>query len=111
MKFPEIEAIFEGLQKDYFPFKVEGDCLYGANRTADGWWLWVFNNKGVTKFTDAPHAVKHSFDADIAVSCTKGGIATARELLTEKSLPIENGVFRHRIAAGDLAVFEVVATN
>ena len=39
VRFPEIEAIFEGLQKDYFPFKVEGDCLYGANRTDGGWWL------------------------------------------------------------------------
>ena len=115
MRFPEIEAIFEGLQNDYFPFKVEGDCLYGANRTEGGWWLWVFNNKGVTKFTDAPHIVDHSFDADIKVSLRDvcGGVGTRRptmavkELLTERPLPVENGAFRHRVAAGDLAVFGI----
>ena len=111
MKFPKIEAIFEGLQKEYFPFKVEGDCLYGASRTADGWWLWVFNNKGVTKFTDAPHTVDHSFDADITVSSTKGGITAVKELLTDKAVPVSGGTFNHRIAAGALAVFEVSTAN
>ena len=106
-RFPEVEAIFEGLQKDYFPFRVEGDCMYGANRTEGGWWLWVFNNKGVTKFTDAPHAVDHSFDADVTVSCANGGIAAVRELIAGKEVPAAAGMFRHRVAAGDLAVFEI----
>ena len=109
LKFPEIETIFAELQNDYFPFKVEGDCLYGANRTADGWWLWVLNNRGVTKFTDAPHSVDHSFDADITVSCVKDGVAAAKELLTEKTLSVAANAFSHRVAAGDLAVFEIAA--
>ena len=120
MRFPEIEAIFEGLQKDYFPFKVEGDCMYGANRTTGGWWLWVFNNKGVTKFTDAPHTVNHSFDVEITVregralsrpqtGQSKSVPLAVRELLSEKNIPVTNGAFKHRIAAGDLAVFEIVS--
>ena len=107
VKFPKIESILENLQKDYFPFKVKGDCLYGANRTEDGWWLWVFNNKDITKFTDAPHAVDHSFDADITVSCKKDGTTAVKELLTEKPVPIAEGKFKYRVEAGDLAVFEV----
>ena len=132
MRFPEIEVIFEGLQNDYFPFKVEGDCLYGANRTADGWWLWVFNNKGVTKFTDAPHTVNHSSDADIMVQLTQSGrfvetslpaqsgkgapmarptqqcgMTMVKELLSEKEVLVAGGAFTHCVAAGDLAVFEI----
>ncbi|MBR3221608.1 MAG: hypothetical protein IKF72_05180 [Kiritimatiellae bacterium] len=107
IRFPEVESILENLQNDYFPFKVEGDCLYGANRTADGWWLWVFNNKGVAKFTDAPHTVDNSFDAYVKVSCEKGNVTAAKELVTDKPVPIEGGTFKHRIAAGDLAVFEL----
>ncbi|MBR2837921.1 MAG: hypothetical protein IKE55_04000 [Kiritimatiellae bacterium] len=107
IRFPEVEAVFDGLQRDYFPFKVEGDCLYGANRTAGGWWLWVFNNKGVTKFTDTPHAVDRSFDADVTVSCAKHDFAAAKELLTGKEVLVADGAFRWRIAAGDLAVFEL----
>ena len=115
MRFPEVEAIFENLQNDYFPFKVEGDCLYGANRTEEGWWLWVFNNKGVTKFIDTPHAVDPSFDANIAVSwnscngalgITRPSIAV-KELLTEKPVTVEKDTFKHCIVAGDLAVFEI----
>ena len=111
VRFPEIEIIFEGLQKDYFPFKVEGDCLYGANRTDGGWWLWVFNNKGVTKFTDAPHTVDHSFDADITVSCAKGDIVAVMELLAGKDIPVVAGKFRYHVVAGDLAVFKVTASQ
>ena len=122
VRFPNVESIFEKLQDDYFPFKVEGDCLYGANRTDDGWWLWVFNNKGVTKFTDAPHTVDHSFDVEItvregrALSRPQTGQSpsvpmTVRELLAEKNIPVINGAFKHRIAAGDLAVFEVSLNN
>lgn len=107
VSFPKVESMLEWLQKDYFPFRVEGDCLYGANRTGNGWWLWVFNNKGVTKFTDVPHTIDHSFDADITVSYAKYGISSARELLSGKQVPVSGGAFRHRVAAGDLAVFEV----
>ena len=111
MKFPEVEAMLESLQREYFPFKVEGDCLYGANRTENGWWLWVFNNKGVTKFTDAPHTVDHSFDAVVSVSCGKVGVASIRELITERDVPAAAGAFTHRVAAGDLAVFEIAAAK
>ena len=34
------------------PVKVEGDIQYGMNKAAGGWWLYLFNNKGVTKFAD-----------------------------------------------------------
>ena len=107
ISFPKVEAMLEGLQKDYFPFRVEGDCLYGASRTETGWWLWVFNNRGVTKFTDTPHTIDHSFDVDITVSYAKYGISSARELLSGRQVPVSAGAFRHRVAAGDLAIFEV----
>ena len=132
VRFPKVEAIFERLQNDYFPFKVKGECLYGANRTDDGWWLWMFNNRGVTKFTDAPHTVDHSFDVDITVQLTqsgrfvetfqpvqsgndvptahstqKCGITTVKEMLTEMAVPVADGAFTYRVAAGDLALFEI----
>ena len=108
-RFPDVESIFEGLQNDYFPFEVKGDCLYGANRTDGGWWLWVFNNKGVTKFTDAPHTLDHSFDVDIAVTYPGASHFRATELLTGETIAVAGGSFRHRIAAGDLAVFEIAS--
>ena len=61
----------------------------------------------MTKFADAPHTVDHAFDVDVTVSCANGDIAAVKELLTAKSLPVENRTFRYRVAAGDLAVFDI----
>ena len=108
VRFPKIESVLERLQNDYFPFKVEGDCLYGANRTKNGWWLWVFNNKGVLKFTDAPHSVDHSFDVEIKVSSAP---CTVKELLSERNVTAASGSFSHHVAAGDLAIFEIISAE
>jgi hypothetical protein len=107
VSFPEVETLLAGLERDYFPFKVEGDCLYGANRTEKGWWLWVFNNKGVTKFTDLPHSVDNSFDVEVKISRAKDRIASVREIVHEREVPVSGGSFSWRVAAGDLAVFEI----
>jgi hypothetical protein len=32
------------------PVDVVGDCQWGVNRTAKGWAVWMFNNKGVEKY-------------------------------------------------------------
>lgn len=107
LKFPKVEKILAGLQNDYFPVTVDGDCLYGINRTETGWWLWAFNNRGVTKFADRPHTVDRAADATVRVSAGRIRIASAKELLTGADLPVADGAFSFRIPAGDLAVFEL----
>ena len=106
-KFPAVAKALSALQAEMFPFKVEGDCLYGVNRTEKGWWLWVFNNRGITKFADAPASVDRSCDVDITVSSAHERISAARELLTGRIVRVAGGSFGHRVAAGDLAVFEI----
>ena len=106
-KFPEVVQVFDSLQAEYFPFKVQGDCLYGVNRTKDGWWLWTFNNKGVTKFADKMASVDRSCDVEISVSSFHSPIGSVREMLSGKTVRVVGGAFRHTIPAGDLAVFEI----
>ena len=107
VSFPEVEKLLAGLEADYFPFKIEGDCLYGANRTEKGWWLWVFNNRGVTKFTDLPHTVDHAFDVDVRVCGSKCRVRTVRELMSGRELDVAGDSFTCKVEAGDLAVFEI----
>ncbi|MBQ6915301.1 MAG: hypothetical protein IJQ65_06230 [Kiritimatiellae bacterium] len=108
LKFPKVEAALERLQKDLFPFEVSGDCQYGANRTADGWWLWVFNNKGVVKFADKFERIDHAYDVTVTARKTHGAaIAGVTELLSGMKPPVEGDSFSFAIPAGDLAVFEV----
>ena len=106
-KFPKVARTLADLQAELFPFKVSGDCLYGANRTKDGWWLWVFNNRGVTKFADKMARIDHACDAEIEIASANARISSAKELLYGGEVQVADGAFKHRVAAGDLAVFEI----
>ena len=105
--FPEVEKRLAALQRDLFPFEVEGDCQYGANRTKDGWWLWVFNNKGVVKFADTAERIDHAKDAKISVSLGKVRAKAVVELMTGEAVSTPGGRFTAVIPAGDFRVFEV----
>ena len=108
VEFPVVKNELKRLQDRFFPFEVCGDVQYGANRTPNGWWLWCFNNRGVTKFTDAPETVDSSCASTISVKIKKSILYNGvRELIKERSLPVSNGVFTYTIAPGELAIFEV----
>ena len=105
--FPKVAAMLEGLQKELFPFEVSGDCQYGANKTSGGWWLWVFNNKGVVKFADERERIDRSKDASISVACRIGPIGSVKELVSGRSVSVSAGRFPATVPAGDFAVFAV----
>ena len=107
LAFPKVEKILSDLQDEYFPVSVEGDCLYGINRTKSGWWLWAFNNRGVTKFADRPHSVDRAFDTTLRVKAKHITIKSAKELVSNSGIPVKNGEFQFRVPAGDVAVFEL----
>lgn len=106
-RFPETERLLEGLAARHFPFRVEGDCLYGANRTESGWWLWVFNNRGVTKFADAAEQVDPSAAARIRVTSAQLVGATVREIVSEREVCVSDDALSWTVGAGEVAVFEV----
>ena len=48
--FPLVAAIIDFVRRETMPVDVVGDCQWGVNRTAKGWAVWMFNNKGVEKY-------------------------------------------------------------
>ena len=108
LSFPKVAEILAGLQRDYFPFKVEGDCLYGANRTKNGWWLWFFNNRGVTKFADAEESVDPSARTKVSVDASRLNVKSVTELMCGRPVPQVRGRFEEEIPAADLRIFEIV---
>jgi hypothetical protein len=106
-KFPKVESMLEGLQKDLFPFEVSGDCQYGANKTVDGWWLWVFNNKGVVKFADEFERIDRSKDAAITVKCRFGGVERVTELVSGRTVQRKGNSFSAVVPAGDFVVYSI----
>ena len=107
LKFPAVEQILDGLQRDLFPFAVTGDCQYGANRTKDGWWLWAFNNKGVRKFADTFETIDHSKDAEVMVEFVHTSPAPVKELISDANVNVTGRSFTYTVPAGDFAVFAI----
>ena len=107
-KFPSVAGILDGLQNDYFPVSVSGDCLYGLNVRKDGSaWLWCFNNNGVTKFADQFESVDREAASKVTVLLKKLKAGSVRELMSGKTLELNDGAFSFVIPAGDLAIFEM----
>ena len=108
---PAVARVFDALQEEFCPVRVSGDCLYGLNRTPTGWWLWTFNNKGVTKFADTPERIDAAAAAQVTVDLRDLRPARVTELLSERMLEVKDGTFAFTVPAGDLAVFELVARH
>lgn len=94
-------------QSELFPVKVAGDVLYGLNRKPNGWWLWCFNNKGVTKFADRFERIDPAARAKISVDLKTIGAKTVRELLSDRTVSLTDNGFAFEVPAGDMAIFEI----
>lgn len=107
--FPEVAKMLDGIQARHFPFTVEGDVQYGANRTAKGWWLWCLNNRGVTKFIGEDETVDSSASSKIRVTLKPdaGSLTGVREIIGGHEVPVVGRSFEFTIPAGDVAVFEL----
>ena len=56
-KMPLVELLMRQIVKEVLPIEVHGDIEYGVNKVSDGWWVYLINNKGVTKYTTTPEKV------------------------------------------------------
>ena len=108
-RYPKLEATLAALQEAYFPFKVEGRCMYGLTVADDHVWLYVLNNDGVTKFVDAPQTLDESKASEIHVTPQTSAphFDAVTELISGKTVKTDNGSFSWRVAPGDLALFEI----
>ena len=80
-RFELVHDLLEQVQRETLPVAVDGDVQWGVNRTANGWLVWMFNNKGVVKFVDEPEQLDESMTAAVTVRC-RG---------REKSVAVEPG--------------------
>ena len=107
-RYPRLESALSELQASYFPFKVEGNCMYGLTVADDHAWLYVFNNDGVTKFADAPQTLDGSKASCIRVTPQTFAprFDKVTELISGKAVKLSKDAFSWRIGPGDFALFE-----
>jgi hypothetical protein len=97
------------------PIQISGDVEYLVNRTAKGWVVTLFNNRGVYKPQQGLAEVKRSEVADVSIALSGADISTAREWTEDNPLAVKRvngrGQVELRIAAGGIRIVEMVVKN
>ena len=101
------EYFLKRFQDELYPVKVTGDCQYGINRTPSGWWLWVLNNRGVSKFIDTFEKVDESCASRVRVEFRTVAAKSCVELQSGERIALSGNGFDATIPAGGIRIFEL----
>ncbi len=101
------EYFLKRFQDELYPVKVTGDCQYGINRTPSGWWLWVLNNRGVSKFIDTFEKVDESCASRVRVDFRTVAAKSCVELQSGERIALSGNGFDATIPAGGIRIFEL----
>ena len=94
-------------QDELYPVRVTGDCQYGINKTPSGWWLWILNNRGVSKFIDTFEKVDESCASKVRVDFSRVKATSCTELQSGESVALSGNGFDATIPAGGIRIFEL----
>ena len=102
-----LKHIFRRIQRNAMPIRVEGDCEWGLNRTKDGWLVWIFNNKGVIKWTLEPERFDLTKTASVKVCLGDIKAVSATDVRTDKSRAVTGDAFSLSVKPGDWRVISL----
>ena len=108
---PLIGRLMEQIVREVLPVAVEGDIEYGLNRVDGGWWLYLINNRGVTKFTQTPDELDPAETARVTVDLRALRVNGVRELLTNEPAAFDRdkNKFTIQVGPGDIRIVEIKA--
>ena len=112
-KMPLVELLMRQVVKEVVPLEVAGDIEYGFNRVSDGWWVYLINNKGVTKYTTTPEEMDAAATARVTVKLGTLRASSVRELRQEQPVAVDKGrnAFTIEVAPGDSRVLKIVTAR
>lgn len=110
---PLVENLLQHVVDEVLPLAVHGDIEYGLNRVPDGWWLYLINNRGVTKFTQTPETLDPAATARVTVDLRGLPVAGLCELRTDKPLSVASGKngFTIEVGPGDIRVVKIATRS
>jgi len=108
-KTPLIDLLMQQIVSEVLPVEVQGDVEYGLSRVAGGWWLYLINNRGVTKFTKTPDELNPAETVRVTVDLRALPVARVRELLEDKDIAMTPGknALTIEIGPGDVRVVQI----
>jgi hypothetical protein len=112
-RMPLVENLLQHVVDEVLPLAVHGDIEYGLNRVADGWWLYLINNRGVTKFTQTPETLDPAATARVTVDLRGLPVAGLCELCADKPLSVASGKngFTIEVGPGDIRVVKIATRS
>ena len=109
---PLVELLLGQIVREVLPLEVRGDIEYGLSRVPDGWWVYLINNKGVTKYTMTPEELDPAATATVTVKLRSLRASAVRELRADKPLTVDKGpnAFSLQVGPGDIRIVHIVTT-
>ncbi|OQA79666.1 MAG: hypothetical protein BWY31_04206 [Lentisphaerae bacterium ADurb.Bin242] len=107
LKFPHVEALLKMICSEVNPVKVEGDVQFGLNKTESGWWLYLFNNKGVMKLDGKEEWFDMNRAAEVKIDFDKIKVRNAKELRSGETLAVKDNKLTLKINPGDFKILEL----
>ena len=105
VQFPHVQWLLDRLLEEVRPAAVTGDIQYGFNRTADGWWIYLFNNKGVLKTSLTPQQFDPAAKTDVEIDLTRIGADSATDLVGGETF--SGGKFKVSVDPGKYRILKI----
>ncbi|MBQ9336626.1 MAG: hypothetical protein IJS14_04945 [Lentisphaeria bacterium] len=99
-KFEYTRVLLEKITAEVLPIEVKGEIQYGLNKTQDGWLIYLFNNEGITKFTDTPESFDPKKTASVTVRLKDFSAEKADDLCSGESFAVRDGTFTLEVQPG-----------
>ncbi|MBQ9338238.1 MAG: hypothetical protein IJS14_13180 [Lentisphaeria bacterium] len=109
LKFKYTRALLDKIVEEVLPIKVSGEIQYGLNKTKTGWLLYMFNNEGITKFTDTPETFDPKKTARVTVQLKDISALYAFDLCSRESFEIRDGKFTVEVQPGKYRILTLDA--
>lgn len=109
VSMPLVELLMRQIVRETLPVEVRGDIEYGLCKVRDGWWVYLINNKGVTKWATTPEELDPAATARVIVKLRGLKAKSATELVRDKALAIDRGAnsVAVEVGPGEVAVVKV----
>lgn len=109
VKSPLVELLMSRIVKEVLPVEVKGDIEYGLNKVPDGWWVYLINNNGVTKYTTTPESLDLAATAKVTVDLRALRPASVRELRKDTPLVFDRktNTVTIQVGPGDISIVKI----
>ncbi|MEN6549873.1 MAG: hypothetical protein ABFE07_27845, partial [Armatimonadia bacterium] len=109
-RMPLVELLMRQIVREVLPLEVRGDVEYGLNKVSDGWWVYLINNKGGTKYTTTPEELDPAATARVTVRMRALRASSVRELRQGTRIAVDAGrnAFTIDVGPGDVRVIHIV---